>query len=59
MIHVLVGMRVFVVGTGFKASEKNAQYPLSSFNTLNEEQRKKVAFHENTPYLRSLYLKNG
>lgn len=56
MVYVIIGMGLFFVALGFIVNVKNARYLLSGYNTMSEENRKKVDIHSLIPYLRKFHI---
>ena len=56
MIHVLIGMSFLFVAIGFIVTENNAKYLLSGYNTMSEEERKKVDIKAYIPYFRKFHI---
>lgn len=56
MIYLLAGMSVLFIAIGFILTENNAKYILSGYNTLSEEDRKKVDIQNYVPYFRRFHL---
>jgi hypothetical protein len=56
MIYVLIGMSLLFVAIGFIVTENNAKYLLSGYNTMSEEERKKVDIKSYIPYFRKFHI---
>lgn len=56
MIAVFVGMSLLFIAIGFIVTENNAKYVLSGYNTMNEEDRKKVDIKKYIPYFRNFHI---
>jgi hypothetical protein len=56
MIYVIIGMSVLFVALGFIVTENNSKYLLSGYNTMNEEDRKKVDIKAYIPYFRKFHI---
>ncbi len=56
MIYVIIGLSVLFVAIGFIVTGKNAKYLLSGYNTMNEEDRKKVDIKAYIPYFRNFHI---
>jgi hypothetical protein len=56
MIYVLIGMSLLFVAIGFIVTEHNAKYLLSGYNTMSEENRKKVDIKAYIPYFRKFHI---
>lgn len=56
MIYVIIGMGLFLMALGFVINVNNARYLLSGYNTMSEENRKKVDIHNLIPYLRKFQV---
>ncbi|HYF66522.1 MAG TPA: DUF3784 domain-containing protein [Ohtaekwangia sp.] len=59
MIYVLTGLSLLFVAIGFIVTEQNAKYLLSGYNTMHEEDRKKVNIEAYIPYLRKFHILLG
>jgi len=59
MIYVLIGMSLLFVAIGFIVTENNAKYLLSGYNTMREEDRKKVNIKAFIPYFRKFHVFSG
>lgn len=56
MIYVLIGMSLLFVAIGFIVTENNAKYLLSGYNTMTDEERKKVDIKAYIPYFRKFHF---
>lgn len=56
MIYVLLGISLLFVGIGLIVTESNAKYLLSGYNTMSEEDRKKVDIKAYIPDFRKFHL---
>lgn len=56
MTYVIIGMGLFLVAIGFVVNVKNARYLLSGYNTMSEENRKKVDIDSLIAYLRKFQV---
>lgn len=56
MIYVITGMSLLYVAIGFVITEKNAKYLLSGYNTMRDEDRKKVDIKAYIPYFRNFHI---
>lgn len=56
MIYVIIGMGVLFVAIGFLVTERNARYLLAGYNTMSEEERKKVDLVAYLPFFRKFHL---
>ncbi|HET8838309.1 MAG TPA: DUF3784 domain-containing protein [Flavobacteriaceae bacterium] len=56
MIYLLAGMSVLFIAIGFILTENNAKYILSGYNTLSQEDRKKVDIQNYVPFFRRFHL---
>lgn len=56
MIYVLIGMSLLFVAIGFIVTENNAKYLLAGYNTMSEEERKKVDIKSYIPYFRKFHI---
>lgn len=56
MIYVLLGISLLFVAIGLIVTENNAKYLLSGYNTMSEEDRKKVDINAYIPYFRKFHL---
>lgn len=56
MIYVLLGISLLFVVIGLIVTENNAKYLLSGYNTMSEEDRKKVDINAYIPYFRKFHL---
>ncbi|MFV5692379.1 DUF3784 domain-containing protein [Flavobacterium sp. LT1R49] len=56
MMYVLIGMSLLFVAIGFIVTENNAKYLLSGYNTMSEEERKKVDIKAYIPYFRKFHI---
>lgn len=56
MIYVLIGMGLLFVAIGFIVTKNNAKYLLSGYNTMSEEDRKKVDIKAYVPYFRNFHI---
>ena len=59
MIYALIGMSLLFVAIGFIVTENNAKYLLSGYNTMGEEERKKVDIKSFIPYFRKFHIVLG
>lgn len=53
---MLIGISLLFVGVGLIVTENNAKYLLSGYNTMSEEDRKKVDIKAYIPYFRKFHL---
>lgn len=56
MTYVIIGMSVLFVAIGFLLTEGNAKYLLAGYNTMSEEERKKVDLTAYIPFFRKFHL---
>ena len=56
MIYVLLGISLLFVGIGLIVTENNAKYLLSGYNTMSEEDQKKVDIKAYIPNFRKFHL---
>lgn len=56
MIYVLLGMSLLFVAIGYIVRESNAEQLLSGYNTLSEEDKKKVDIKAYIPYFRRFHI---
>jgi hypothetical protein len=56
MIYVFIGLGMLFILIGFIVNEKNAKYLLSGYNTMSEEDRKKVDLKKFIPYFRKFHI---
>lgn len=56
MIYALIVMSFIFVAVGFMVTEKNAKYILSGYNTMSEDERKKVDLKKYIPYFRKFHI---
>jgi len=56
MIYVLIAISAVFVGLAFSLTEKNAKYLLAGYNTMSEEERKKVDIKSLVTYFRNFHL---
>lgn len=56
MIYTLIGMSLLFVAIAFIVTENNAKYLLSGYNTMSEEERKKVNIKEYIPYFKKFHI---
>lgn len=56
MIYVIVGLSLLFIAIGFVLTEESAKYLLSGYNTMNEEDRKKVDIKAYIPYFRNFHI---
>jgi hypothetical protein len=59
MSYVIIGMSLLFVAIGFIVTEDNAKYLLSGYNTMNEEDKKKVDIKSYIPYFRKFHVYFG
>ena len=55
-MYVLIGMSLLFVAIGFIVTENNAKYLLSGYNTMSEEERKKVDIKAYISYFRKFHI---
>jgi len=56
MIFILTGLSLLFVAIGFIVTEKNAKYLLSGYNTMGDEERKKVDIKAFILYFRRFHI---
>lgn len=56
MIYVILGLGILFCAIGFIVTESNAKYILSGYNTMSEEERKKVDIKAYIPYFRNFHI---
>ena len=56
MIYVILGLSILFIVIGFIVTENNAKYVLSGYNTMSEEERKKVDIKAYIPYFRKFHI---
>jgi len=56
MIYAYIGMSLLFVAIGFIVTENNAKYILAGYNTMSEEERKKIDLALYIPYFRKFHL---
>lgn len=56
MIYVIIGLSLLFFAIGFIVTEKNAKYLLSGYNTMDEEDRKKVDIKAYILYFRNFHI---
>lgn len=56
MIYVFIGLSILFVATGFMVTEKNAKFLLSGYNTMSEEDRKKVDIKAYLTYFKNFHI---
>lgn len=56
MIYILIGLGLFFVAIGFMVTEKNAKYLLAGYNTMKEEDRKKVDIKAYLLYFKKFHI---
>ncbi len=56
MIYVLIGMSLLFVAIGCIVTANNAKYLLSGYNTMSEEERKKVDLKTYIPYFKKFHV---
>src|SRR5258708_852490 len=56
MIYVITGIGLLFLAIGFFVTENNAKYLLSGYNTMDEEDRKKVDIKSYIIYFRKFHL---
>src|SRR5690606_653458 len=56
MIYVIIGMSLLFIAIGFILTENNAKYLLSGYNTMSEEDRKKIDIKAYIPYFRNFHI---
>ncbi|WP_157359389.1 DUF3784 domain-containing protein [Wenyingzhuangia fucanilytica] len=59
MIYVFTGMSLLFIAIGFLVTENNAKYLLSGYNTMNENERKKVNLKTYIPYFKKFHITLG
>jgi len=55
-MYVIIGMGLFFLAIGFIVTENNAKYLLSGYNTMSEEDRKKIDIRSYIPYFRKFHV---
>ena len=55
-MYVLIGISLLFIAIGFIVTENNAKYLLSGYNTMSEEERKKVDIKAYIPYFRKFHI---
>lgn len=55
-MSTLIGMSLLFAAIGFIVTESNAKYLLSGYNTMSEEERKKVDIKAYIPYFRKFHI---
>jgi len=56
MIYLIIGMSVLFIATGFIVTERNAKNILAGYNTMSEEERKKVDIRKFIPWFRKFHI---
>lgn len=56
MTNTLIGLSLLFVAIGFIVTESNAKYLLAGYNTMSEEERKKVDIKAYIPYFRKFHV---
>lgn len=56
MIYIIIFLGLFFFSIGFILTKKNAKYLLAGYNTMSEEERKKVNLHTYLPYFRNFHV---
>jgi len=56
MIYVILGMSLMFIGIGYLVNEKNAKYLLAGYNTMSEEERKKVNLEKYIPFFKKFHI---
>lgn len=56
MVFIILGLSIFFVAIGLLVNEGNARYLLSGYNTMKEEDRKKVDIKSYIPYFRKFHI---
>ena len=56
MIYALIGISLLFVLIGFIVTENNARYLLAGYNTMSEEERKKVDIKSYIPHFRRFHI---
>ncbi len=59
MIYVFLGMSLLFIGIGFLVNKKNAKNILAGYNTMSEEERKKVDIKNYIPFFRKFHIYLG
>ncbi len=59
MIYPILILSIIFIALGFIVTEDNAKYLLSGYNTMSEEQRKKVNIKAYIPYFRKFHILLG
>ncbi|MES2240103.1 MAG: DUF3784 domain-containing protein [Bacteroidota bacterium] len=55
-MNALIGISLLFIAIGFIVTENNAKYLLSGYNTMSEEERKKVDIKAYIPYCRKFHI---
>lgn len=56
MIYGIIGLSLLFVAIGLALTENNAKYILSGYNTMSEEDRKKVDIKAYIPFFRKFHI---
>ena len=56
MLNIIIGMSLFFVALAFLVTENNAKYLLAGYNTMNEENRKKVNIKAYMQFFRRFHI---
>lgn len=56
MIFLLFGLGLFFLAIGYLVTENNAKYLLAGYNTMSEEERKRIDIRAYIPYFRKFHL---
>jgi len=56
MIYIIIGTGLLFVAIGCIVTDKNAKYLLSGYNTMSEEDRKRVDIKAYIPYFRKFHI---
>lgn len=56
MIYILTGMALLFIATGWVVTEKNAKYILAGYNTMSEEERRRIDLRAYLSYFRRFHL---
>lgn len=59
MIYVIIGLGLLFMAIGFMVTEKNAKYLLAGYNTMKEEDRKKVDIKGYLQYFKKFHIYLG
>ena len=59
MIYVILGLSVLFIGIGFLVTKENAKYLLAGYNTMSDEERKKVNLEKYIPFFRKFHIYLG